>query len=260
MRGESAFGRAARVTLALALATGLAPAALALAAEPSFSWADDVPAMPLPGESADQEPSDALVNDFSTLPAEPETALDPAIESFAIDDELPAPTGDVPDARSAFNLRDEGLVTPVRDQGSTDICWAFASLAALESSVLRQGGPSLELSPYQAAYFAVMGDEEREASGMNPFMPDDPYKGGVTPFRLTGSLAAGKGAALVQEGITDGPNGLDESLRYASDVRLTETAFLDGKAGAYWEVPAADALQASAKEVIEEQGLSLIHI
>lgn len=254
MLGESVFGRAARVTLALALATGLAPAALALAAEPSFSWADDVPAMPLPGEAADQEPSDALVNDFSTLPAEPETALDPAIESFAIDDELPAPTGDVPDARSAFNLRDEGLVTPVRDQGSTDICWAFASLAALESSVLRQGGPSLELSPYQAAYFAVMGDEEREASGMNPFMPDDPYTGGISPFKLAGSLAAGKGAALVQEGITDGPNGLDEPLRYASDVRLTETAFLDGKAGAYWEVPAADALQASAKVVIEEQG------
>ncbi len=79
-----------------------------------------------------------------------------------------------------------------------------------------RGWPGPELSPFQAAYFAVMGDEERELSGMNPFMPDDPYRGGITPFKLAGSLAAGKGAVVAQEGVDDGPYDLDESLRFAT--------------------------------------------
>lgn len=162
--------------------------------------------------------------------------------------------GDAAPAGDSFDLRDEGLITPVRNQNGVDICWAFASLAALESSVLRGGGPSLELSPFQAAYFAVTGDEEREAAGMNPFMPDDPYRGGVTPFKLAGSLAAGKGAAVVREGVDDGPYDLDESLRYASNVRLTGTTLLAEKAGAYWEMPDVDAIWSLAKDVMREQG------
>ena len=168
--------------------------------------------------------------------------------------ETAAVPGDVAPAGDAFDLRDEGLVTPVRDQNGIDICWSFASLAALESSVLRAGGPALELSPFQAAYFAVMGDEERELAGMNPFMPDDPYRGGITPFKLAGSLAAGKGAAVTQEGVDDGPYDLDESLRFASDVRLTGSTFLEAKAGTYWEAPEADAVRSLAKDVVREQG------
>ena len=34
---------------------------------------------------------------------------------------------------SYFSLVDEGRVTPVKDQGTTSTCWAFATLASLES-------------------------------------------------------------------------------------------------------------------------------
>ena len=38
---------------------------------------------------------------------------------------------------SRYDLRQEGLVTPVKDQGYMGACWAFGSLAALESAVLK---------------------------------------------------------------------------------------------------------------------------
>ena len=37
---------------------------------------------------------------------------------------------------AAYDMRDQGRVSPVRDQGSFGTCWAFASLGALESSRL----------------------------------------------------------------------------------------------------------------------------
>lgn len=45
---------------------------------------------------------------------------------------------------AAYDLRDVGKAPKVRDQGSLGTCWAFASLAALESSLLPE--VSLELS------------------------------------------------------------------------------------------------------------------
>ena len=39
-------------------------------------------------------------------------------------------------AMSKFDGRDYGIVTPVKDQGSTNLCWAYSSVAASESSIL----------------------------------------------------------------------------------------------------------------------------
>ena len=162
--------------------------------------------------------------------------------------------GDVARTTSSFDLRDEGLVTPVRNQGNADVCLSFATIASLESTTLRKTGETIDLSPFQMLYFAQMGTEEREANGVNEYMPDNPYGGGYLPIYLAGSLAAGKGAARLQEGVNDGTLDMDESQRYASDVRLTDTTYINSSGKAYWEEPSPDELQQVVKNAIENKG------
>ena len=53
-----------------------------------------------------------------------------------------------------FDLRSQGLVSDVRDQNPFGTCWAFSSLAALESSMRKNGPYPGDLSEWHLAYFA----------------------------------------------------------------------------------------------------------
>lgn len=47
---------------------------------------------------------------------------------------------------SSYDLREYNMVSPVKDQQSGGNCWAFASIAALESAILKTSGELLDLS------------------------------------------------------------------------------------------------------------------
>lgn len=56
---------------------------------------------------------------------------------------------------SSYSLKDEGLVTSVKDQSSDGSCWAFAYAAMAESSMIRsmKADQDIDLSEKQLAYF-----------------------------------------------------------------------------------------------------------
>ena len=53
-------------------------------------------------------------------------------------------TAMVSDLPAAYDARDYGLVTTVKNQGRYGTCWAFSAIAALESNVLLNGGTRME--------------------------------------------------------------------------------------------------------------------
>ena len=65
---------------------------------------------------------------------------DQIIVSKAFDDGL------LTDLPSSYDLRDYGLVTPIRNQGGSGSCWAFTTIAALESYLLKYENISYDLS------------------------------------------------------------------------------------------------------------------
>ena len=61
-------------------------------------------------------------------------------------------------AMPKYDGRDYGIITPVKDQGDSNLCWAYSSVAASEASILKCGTDpdtdkdKLSLNPVAAAY------------------------------------------------------------------------------------------------------------
>ena len=69
---------------------------------------------------------------------------------------------------ASFDLRDTGKLTPVRNQGVLQNCWAFAALGSLESSLLP--GAAYNLSEDNVAYGAGRDFDYGVYGGGNSFM------------------------------------------------------------------------------------------
>ncbi|MCC7277943.1 MAG: hypothetical protein IT487_06460, partial [Chromatiaceae bacterium] len=46
----------------------------------------------------------------------------------------------------AYDARTQGLISPVRNQGSCGSCWAFGTVGVMETAIKRAGGPQTDLS------------------------------------------------------------------------------------------------------------------
>ena len=54
---------------------------------------------------------------------------------------------------SSYDARTKGLVTSVKNQGNTNMCWAFTMASVLETSLLAQGYGAYDLSEEHLSYF-----------------------------------------------------------------------------------------------------------
>ncbi|MCQ1535575.1 PKD domain-containing protein [Methanosarcina sp. KYL-1] len=79
-----------------------------------------------------------------------------------------------PELPAVYDLRSEGLVTPVKNQGNTGSCWAFASTASLESYLLGTAGESRDFSENNMKNLVSVaypeGFDMTPAEGGNAFM------------------------------------------------------------------------------------------
>lgn len=76
---------------------------------------------------------------------------------------------------SKFDLRSLGYVTPVKNQGQSGNCWAFASMATLESAILKATGRQFDLSEGNLKnlankYSDIGWNYETNNGGMYPFV------------------------------------------------------------------------------------------
>ncbi len=99
---------------------------------------------------------------------------------------------------SSYNLNALGKVSSVRDQGSTQSCWAHAALAAAESSIIMKGlsGRTIDLSESHLVWFS----RGQNTSASDPLYGDPAVVsncydlGGGDPVAL-GALSSWMGAA-----------------------------------------------------------------
>ncbi len=93
------------------------------------------------------------------------------------------------DLPSSYDLRDEGYETPIKDQGVTGSCWAFAAIKAMESNSMINGAADAKTPDFSENHLAwysyhavsdpdsgIYGDKITQTSGFdiggfNPFNP-----------------------------------------------------------------------------------------
>lgn len=69
--------------------------------------------------------------------------------------------GDASALPSAYDMREEGEINSVKNQGSYGTCWTFASAASAETSLLEYI-PSIDLSEWHTAFYPYYGDDQMD--------------------------------------------------------------------------------------------------
>lgn len=116
--------------------------------------------------------------------------------------------GDVTEFPEVWDLREKGVVTPVKFQNPWGTCWGFAACAAAETSILSEMGKTynetgLDLSEHQLAYFARTPLKDGSSQdGEGSYMLDETepvYNSGGWMYTATSVFSSGIG--VVSEGL-----------------------------------------------------------
>lgn len=92
---------------------------------------------------------------------------------------------------TAYSLVDKGIITPVKDQGNLNNCWAFAGISVLESKLYSMGLSELDLSEEHLNHFST---KKADGTGWQRDYTDGGYS-----YSVMGYLTSWSGSRTEQQ-------------------------------------------------------------
>lgn len=137
---------------------------------------------------------------------------------------------------SKYNLADSNLVSKVKNQNPYGTCWAFSTLASLESTLIKSGNAdsSVDLSEKHLIWFNYNGADSSTDKSL--YAGNDSFvSAGYSPFLLGGSMYMASSTLMRRYGAADESKApyefssgteLDSSLKNEADIYLKNASFL----------------------------------